>query len=148
MCVSVDVQCVLLFLCVIVTLSIADSRTSWDFFRNDKEVYVVFWLIFNTLNALFVWTSCRRVNREKIEESVGERIDRLAYEKGLSSREKEIAMLLYKGKNNNDIADVLFLSTNTVKVHTSNLYRKLGVSNRMQAVAIIRGETDDEELNV
>ena len=137
-----------LFLCVIVTLSIADSRTSWDFFRNDKEVYVVFWLIFNTLNALFVWTSCRTVSRENIEESVGERIDRLAYEKGLSSREKEIAMLLYKGKNNNDIASALFLSTNTVKVHTSNLYRKLGVSNRMQAVAIIRGETDDEELNV
>ena len=59
---------------------------------------------------------------------------------GLSAREKEIAMLLYEGKNNNEIADILFVSTNTVKVHASNLYKKLGVSNRVQAIKIIRGE--------
>ena len=49
-------------------------------------------------------------------------------------------MLLYEGKNNNEIADTLFVSTNTVKVHASNLYKKLGASNRVQAIKVIRGE--------
>ena len=39
---------------------------------------------------------------------------------------------------------MLFLSSNTIKVHTSNLYRKLGVSTRMQAVGVVRGEDDDD----
>lgn len=57
-----------------------------------------------------------------------------------SAREMEIARMLCKGKNNNEMAEVLYLSPNTVKVHASNLYRKLGVKNRLQAVQVLRGE--------
>ena len=38
------------------------------------------------------------------------------------------------------MAALLYLSPNTVKVHASNLYRKLGVSNRVQAVQILSGK--------
>jgi DNA-binding NarL/FixJ family response regulator len=34
----------------------------------------------------------------------------------------------------------MYLSPNTVKVHASNLYRKLGVANRVQAVRALTGE--------
>ena len=67
-------------------------------------------------------------------------LDKVAEDFALGTREKEIAKLLYEGKNNNDIAEILFLSTNTVKVHASNLYKKLGVGNRVQAIKVIRGE--------
>ena len=71
-------------------------------------------------------------------------LNRLAEDYHLSQREKEIATLLCKGKNNNDIAADLYLSPNTVKVHTSNLYRKLGVKNRVQAVQVLRGDSLEE----
>lgn len=135
-----------LFLCIMVTISIIDSRTSWDYFKNDKELCVIFWLIFNILNAGFIMHSCQLVamGSETAEESIDEKIEKISLEYGLSSREKEIALLLYKGRNNSEIAEQLFLSTNTIKVHASNLYRKLGVSNRVQAVKVIRGENMDE----
>lgn len=137
---------VFIFLCIVVTASIIDSRTSWDYIKNDKEIYVIFWLIFNILNAIFILNSCRIVtsSEETAKESIEDRIESLSLKYGLSGREKEIALLLYKGKNNHEIAEELFLSTNTIKVHASNLYRKLGVSNRVQAVKIIRGENIDD----
>jgi LuxR family maltose regulon positive regulatory protein len=39
------------------------------------------------------------------------------------------------GLKNREIADRLFISVNTVRVHINNIYGKLGVSGRVQAVA-------------
>ena len=137
---------VFIFLCVVSTVSILDSRTDVDYVGNDKELYVVFWFLFNLLNFFLVWRSCRTV--EEMMQTEAETpeavLNRLAEDYHLSQREKEIATLLCKGKNNNDIAAYLFLSPNTVKVHTSNLYRKLGVKNRVQAVQILRGGSLEE----
>jgi DNA-binding NarL/FixJ family response regulator len=54
---------------------------------------------------------------------------------GLSARESELLPLLAEGLKNNEIAEALYLSVNTVKTHLKDLYRKLGASNRAQAVA-------------
>jgi two-component system response regulator DesR len=53
---------------------------------------------------------------------------------GLSPREREVLDLIAEGATNRQIAERLFLSTHTVKEHTSALYRKLGVRNRAEAV--------------
>jgi LuxR family maltose regulon positive regulatory protein len=52
----------------------------------------------------------------------------------LSSRELEVLRLLTVGQSNPDIARSLYVEVNTVKTHIRNLYGKLGVHNRMQAV--------------
>ena len=52
----------------------------------------------------------------------------------LSEREREVLSLMAGGATNKEIADRLFLSPHTVKDHTSALYRKLGVRNRVEAV--------------
>ena len=52
---------------------------------------------------------------------------------GLTEREAEVLALLTQGKSLGDIADALFLSINSVKTHTRNLYRKLNVNNRTEA---------------
>ena len=53
----------------------------------------------------------------------------------LSERELEVVSLLANGLSNQDIAEKLFVSVGTVKAHTSNIYRKLEVSSRTQAIA-------------
>ncbi|MFU0792070.1 response regulator [Virgibacillus proomii] len=52
----------------------------------------------------------------------------------LTGREKEVLLLLAQGKTNQEIADQLFISLKTVKVHVSNLLAKLEVQDRTQAV--------------
>jgi len=58
--------------------------------------------------------------------------DRPAFE--LTEREREVLDLMASGATNREIAGSLFLSPNTVKEHTSGLYRKLEVRNRTEAV--------------
>jgi DNA-binding CsgD family transcriptional regulator len=53
---------------------------------------------------------------------------------GISERELEVLEQLAKGKSNQQIADILFISVNTVKTHLSSLYQKLEVSRRSMAV--------------
>jgi LuxR family maltose regulon positive regulatory protein len=56
----------------------------------------------------------------------------------LSERELEVLQLVAEGLTNQEIASRLFLSLNTVKAHTRNIYGKLGVNSRTQAVARAR----------
>jgi LuxR family maltose regulon positive regulatory protein len=51
----------------------------------------------------------------------------------LSDREIEVLLLIAKGLTNQEISARLYLSLNTVKAHTRNIYSKLHVNNRTQA---------------
>jgi len=53
----------------------------------------------------------------------------------LSAREIEVLQLVAQGLTNKQVADRLYLSLHTVKAHARNIYGKLGVGNRTQAVA-------------
>ena len=56
----------------------------------------------------------------------------------LTEREREILSQLDSGARNKEIAEELFLSVNTVKFHIDNVYQKLGVKTRTQAVRAAR----------
>lgn len=53
----------------------------------------------------------------------------------LTDREKTILAALAKGRTNTELAADLGISINTVKFHLRNLYEKLGLQNRAQAIA-------------
>lgn len=55
-----------------------------------------------------------------------------------SEREKEIILLLTAGKSNAEIAKALYLSTGTVKNYVSQIYLKLGVKDRANAVIALK----------
>jgi len=56
----------------------------------------------------------------------------------LSLRELEVLHLIGEGLSNGEIARRLYISLSTVKGHTTNIYGKLGVGKRTQAVARAR----------
>lgn len=53
----------------------------------------------------------------------------------LSSREREVLALLARGLTNSEIAEEINVSDNTVRFHLKNIFSKLGVTNRTEAVA-------------
>jgi DNA-binding CsgD family transcriptional regulator len=55
---------------------------------------------------------------------------------GLTAREREVLDLLARGRTNGEIGHELFISTRTASVHVSNILRKLGVSNRVEAASV------------
>jgi LuxR family maltose regulon positive regulatory protein len=56
----------------------------------------------------------------------------------LSDRELEVLQLMATGASNQNIAEALVIAVNTVKRHARNIFDKLGVENRTQAVARAR----------
>jgi LuxR family maltose regulon positive regulatory protein len=74
---------------------------------------------------------------EKSDPSM-KKIPRSELVEPLSDREIEVLQLISEGQTNAEIGSRLFLSVNTVKVHTRNIYAKLDVNNRIQAVSKAR----------
>ncbi len=56
----------------------------------------------------------------------------------LSLREREVLQHLAKGLSNKEIARALSVSENTVKTHLANVYAKLGVGRRVEALKAAR----------
>ncbi len=54
----------------------------------------------------------------------------------LSAREKEVLNLISSGYSNKDVAKALFISETTVKTHLKNIFRKLGVNKRTEAISL------------
>jgi DNA-binding NarL/FixJ family response regulator len=68
------------------------------------------------------------------ETSVGGAGDWPGRSAGLSPREAEVLALITQGLSNQDIAERVFISPNTVKTFIRSAYRKIGVERRTQAV--------------
>ena len=73
--------------------------------------------------------ACRATFGESALPQNGELLD------PLTAREMEIMRLICKGYSNPEIASELVVTINTIKKHTSNIYSKLGVRSRTQAIA-------------
>lgn len=63
----------------------------------------------------------------------------------LSEREFEILTHALSNLNNSEIADKVFVSVNTVKFHLKNIYDKLGVANRKEALQFALNPTNDQQ---
>lgn len=72
---------------------------------------------------------------EAISEKPAKNITEAAQITALSRRQLEVLDLIVLGKSNQAIADKLGLTTPTVKMHVSGIFKKLAVSNRTEAVA-------------
>lgn len=79
-------------------------------------------------NKLFRGITSRE-DANKVSQPVGQKDG-----EKLSAREVEVVQLIGRGMSNAEIARELFLSEKTVKNHLTNIFRKIGVTDRTQAV--------------
>ena len=112
-------------------------------FDHSFEIYIGFIAVIFT--ALGIWLALK-LSKPKIETVVVEKevyVTRnenfvlnssLVSQLELSKRELEILGLLAQGHSNQEIAAKLFISLSTVKTHIQNLFEKLDVKRRIQAV--------------
>lgn len=71
------------------------------------------------------------------EEIELDKLNRIAEMHELTDREREVLVYAYKGMTNPEIADMLFISRNTVKKHMHNIFEKIDVSTRTELVYLI-----------
>ncbi|MCJ0743504.1 response regulator transcription factor [Pedobacter montanisoli] len=112
-------------------------------FNHSYEIYIGLIAIFFT--AFGIWLALK-LSKPKVETVIVEKevyIGKpenfiqntfLISELELSKRELEVLELLAKGYSNQEIAAQLFVSLSTVKAHNQNLFEKLEVKRRIQAV--------------
>lgn len=112
-------------------------------FNHSYEIYTGFIAVIFT--SLGIWLALK-LSKPKVETVVIEKevyVSRsehfvpdvsLVSRLELSKRELEILSLLAQGCSNQEIAEQLFVSVSTVKTHNQNLFEKLDVKRRIQAV--------------
>jgi DNA-binding CsgD family transcriptional regulator len=118
-----------------VLLAAAAVQLQWLDYRHavrslSTETYVVVLAI--SFTALGAWVGTRLTRRRPAGPFELNAQTRPAL--GISVREHEVLGLLAEGLSNKEIAERLFVSTNTVKTHLARVYDKLDVARRTQAV--------------
>lgn len=97
------------------------------------EFYVGIVAVFFT--ALGIWAGLKLTQKKVVMVGPEFILNQPELERiGISKREYEVLELMAKGLSNQEIADKLFVSVNTIKTHSSNLFLKLEVSRRTQAI--------------
>lgn len=105
----------------------------YRFFMRDIGLEIYGLIIAVLFAGLGIWIERQRRPRAPIDAP--HQNDKAIEALGLTRREIEMLGFLSRGKSNKEIARDLDLSPNTIKTHLANLYVKLGVKNRTQAVS-------------
>jgi DNA-binding CsgD family transcriptional regulator len=116
----------------------------WKFLivDNSLDIYIGLVAIFFTILGVWIASQLLKpkietvVVKEEVYVSNGETaINESELKKlNLTNREHEVLQLIAQGKSNTEIAESLFLSVSTIKTHASNLFVKMDVKSRTQAI--------------
>jgi DNA-binding CsgD family transcriptional regulator len=127
----------------VVLLVLKWIETHFIVFNYRLEIFVG--LIALLFTVLGVWLALKLM-KPKVETKIVEKeiyietgpraeINQKEIEKlGISKRELDVLHLMATGASNEEIAEKLFVSLNTVKTHSSNIFLKLDVKRRTQAI--------------
>lgn len=107
-------------------------------------IMVILAFIYLQAEPFFLYSLRRRIpEKENSEEPEKEEKPSGSVLDALTKREIEVVDLIGYGYSNGDIAKILFISEHTVKDHTKNIYRKLGVHSRFELAALVNRINND-----
>ncbi len=113
------------------------KAVEYQYWARDLSVEFYIGLVAVFFTGLGIWAGLKLTQKKVVTVAVGPAFVLNTHELqrlGISKREHEVLALMAKGLSNQEIADTLFVSLNTVKTHTSHLFMKLDVSRRTQAI--------------
>jgi two-component system, NarL family, response regulator LiaR len=110
----------------------------YRYFVRDLSVEFYMGILAVLFTAVGIWTGLKLTRKKVVTIAVpvsnfvfdNSRLEKL----GISKREHEVLELMARGMSNQEIADKLFVSVNTIKTHSANLFSKLQVNRRTQAI--------------
>lgn len=135
---------ILLYGAAMAVLVFALKWLQWRYLIADNSLDIYIGLIALFFTLLGVWVA-NQLTKPKVETIVIEKEvyitppdapvnDAELRKLNLTSREYEVLTLLTQGRSNAEIAENLFLSLSTIKTHVSNLFVKMDVRSRTQAI--------------
>jgi len=109
----------------------------YRFIVRDLSLEFYMGLLALVFTAIGIWAGLKLTRKKIVTVTAPSNFifDHTRLEKlGISKREHEVLELMALGLTNQEIADKLFVSVNTIKTHSTNLFSKLDVKRRTQAI--------------
>lgn len=109
----------------------------WILLRHSAEWYIGLIALIFTILGVWAGTRLTRKNPASVAPPNPPPLqssETVAQELGITPRELDVLRLIALGHSNQEIADTLFVSLNTVKTHISNVLSKLDAERRTQAI--------------
>ncbi len=131
---------VLIYGALLAVLVIFLRVLEYRFFVRDLSLEIYIGIIAILFTSLGIWFGLKLIDRQKSKAISQSSLDNFVIKSeklkshGISVRELEVLELMAKGLSNQEIANQLFVSLHTIKTHSANLYSKLNVKRRMQAI--------------
>lgn len=134
----------LLLAAIIMPLSVFTNLVQYWHFSNIPIAYSpIEYFLFNFLALIFIKRNLQAASIEKAPQSSPKESKILYNQYKLTQREIEIVELIADGLSNQDIAEKLFISANTVRNHIYNIYRKMGIKNRYELINLVSNKVHE-----
>jgi len=124
---------IFIFATLIIALLILFQLSKFSIMQGNSSIEFIIAAI--AIIFLFIGIYINKKRKDAPKKIEIHEVDYIQIEKlGLSRREYEVLCKLAQGHSNKEIASLLFVSESTIKTHVSNVYTKLDVKRRTQAI--------------
>jgi NarL family two-component system response regulator LiaR len=126
---------IILYGVALAALTVILKFIEYRFFVRDLSLEFYLGVVAVLFAGLGMWAGQRLTRRKVVIATPDFKLNEPELQRlGISKREYEVLELMAQGLSNQEIADKLFVSLNTIKTHSSNLFVKLDARRRTQAV--------------
>jgi len=122
----------LIAILIIFVISIVFGLKKYVSYKKQQEKLIV--KMQQELQSVLLEANIQTQNKqlENSNNAISDKIEQLTTKYNLTDRESDVLLHITKGLNNQQIADELFISINTIKYHIRNLYEKLDIKKRAE----------------
>lgn len=126
---------ILIYGLALAALTAALKFFEYRYFVRDQSLEIYLGLVAVLFTGVGVWAGLKLTRKKVVIVNPDFKLNQTELERlGITKREQEVLELIALGLSNQEIAEKLFVSPNTVKTHSSSIFGKLGVRRRTEAI--------------